>query len=520
VDVARCMDLARSGVLPENLRSGHPCVARAVSGGLAQRAGDALAWKAFQLAGVKGVFLLRTVVLARLLLPDDFGLLAIATAAVGAMMSLTELGMTPALVYRDEIDEAHYDTAWTLNVLRGVCVSVVLVMAAPAIAAVFAEPRAIPILRVLALKPLIDAFASTKLAALMRTLVYRRLAVTGLLAAAIETVVSVVLANSLGVWALVCGSLAAAAAATVFSYVVAPHRPRLRLSRRAMRPLIRYGRWVFLNGLSAMMAGAITQVVIARRLGAVELGLYFLAAKLAFLPHEVASQVVGDVAFSLFARVQNERTRVARTFRSVLLGSAALLLPVYALLFSLAPTLVSAVLGEHWRGTEQIIQVLAITGVVGLFGDASGPLFKGLGYPQWILAIEAWQSSVAILLLWTLTGRYGVLGAALAWVVAVGSAQMMSFGFARRILQRPLAGSALPLAITVVASLLAALTAVVITLTASGATGLVMATTAALLVAAVVLWIGDSFFDLELRADLTRTFPQVASLVRLASSPR
>ena len=483
---------------------------------LAQRAGDALAWKAFQLGGVKGIFLLRTLILARLLSPDDFGLLAIATVGVGVLMSLTEFGMTAALVHQPQIEADHYDSAWTVNLLRAVGVSAVLLVAAPAIAALFAEPRATDILRLLALKPLVDASASIKVAELMRTLAYRRLTIISLLAAGIETIVSVLLARRLGVWALVGGALAGAVAGAATSYILAPHRPRIVLARRAIRPLLRYGRWLFLTGLVAVAASSVTQLVISRQLGALELGLYFLAAKLAFLPHEIASQVVGDVAFSVYARIQDDRMRVATAFRSIFLATTTVLLPVYVLLICIAPRLVSDLLGVHWVGSEPIIQLLAVVGIVGLFGDASGPLFRGLGYSEWIFAIELCQSSLIVLLLWSLTGRYGVTGAALGWLVAVGTSQMVSFILTRRLLKHPLAGLVLPVGIVIFSSLLGALVVLGVTRLIAGVVGLLVAVSAAAVAMTVVLWMCDRRFALGLRRDFSQAFPQVASLLGLA----
>lgn len=486
-----------------------------VSVPLARRAGDALTWRAIQLAGVKGIFLVRTLILARLLAPDDFGLLAIATIAVGVLMSVTELGMVPALVQQARVADAHYNSAWTVNMGRALCVSGLLVVAAPAIAGVFAEPRAAEILRWLALKPLIDAAASIKVAELTRSLRYRRLAFVSLPAPAVETLVSVALATRLGVWALVTGALAGALAGAVSSYVLAPHWPRVVLVTETVRPLIRYGRWVFLTGLVAASASSLTQVVISRQLGVVELGLYFLAAKLAFLPHEVASQVVGDVAFSLYARIQDDRIRVAKTFRSHLVGMATFLLPMYVLLISLAPWLVQDVLGERWLGTEALIQLLAVVGIAGVFGDTTGPLFRGLGHPSWILAIEVIQSTLIILLLWTLTGRYGVVGAALAWVIAIASSQIVSFVLAKRILQKPFGGSVLPVALVVVASLVGAVTVMASGHLVSGVSGLLVAASLATLATAAVIWRGDERFNLGLRGDLAQAFPQVAGLAGL-----
>ena len=430
---------------------------------LAHRAGSALVWKAFQLAAVKALFLMRTLILARLLSPDDFGLFAIASMAVVVLMTVTELWMTSALVQSPHVDQAHYDSAWTVNMLRALCVSGVLLVAAPAIAALFAEPRATNILRLLALKPLIDGSASIKTVDLMRTLAYQRLAAIAVMAAALETVVSILLAVRFAVWGLVGGAVAGALTGVALSYLLAPYQPRFRVTTHAIQPLIRYGRWLFLTGLVAIAASSVTQVVISRQLGPVELGLYFLAAKLAFLPHEIATQVLGDVAFSVYARVQDDRIRAAKAFRTIFLGMTTVLAPSYILLICVAPRLVGDVLGERWIGTETIIQLLALVGIAGLFGDMTGPLFRGLGYPHWLFSIEVCQSTLVVVLLWTLTGRYGVLGAAFAWLIATGSSQIVSFLLARRIFRNPLAGLAPPLASVLLASLAGALASLAVT---------------------------------------------------------
>lgn len=482
---------------------------------LAGRAGNALVWKSIQLGGSKGLFLVRTLILARLLSPDDFGLLAIATVAVGFVTTITELGMTPALIHQARVDEAHYDNAWTINLARTLGVSAALIIAADAISAVFAEPRAANLVRLLALKPLIDAGASIKVVELVRHLDYRRRAFVNLPSVAVETGAAVFLATQFGVWALVMGALAGASTGLVVSYIVAPHRPRLVFAGRTMRPLIRYGRWVFLTGLVAASTSSLTQMIISRQLGAAELGLYFMAAKLAFMPHDIAAQVVGDVSFSLYARIQHDRVRIAKAFRTIFVGLSAVLVPLYLILVGVAPRLVADVLGASWLGAEPIIQILAATGIVGLFGDITSPLFRGLGHPKWILGILIFQSSLILVLLWILTGRYGATGAALAWLIGVGGSQAMSFVLVRRILGNPLRQLALPLTIVVLASGVGAATAIGLIQIVAGLGGLLFAVAAASGATLVVLWFCDKRFDIGLRTDMISAFPQLASLVGL-----
>ena len=99
-----------------------------------QMAGTALVWKAVQLAGVKGIFVVRLLILARLLSPEDFGLLAIALTALGFLLNLTDFGMVPALVQGAHINEKHYNAAWTMNVTRALAISGCVFLGAPIIA--------------------------------------------------------------------------------------------------------------------------------------------------------------------------------------------------------------------------------------------------------------------------------------------------------------------------------------------------------------------------------------------------
>ena len=292
------------------------------------------------------------------------------------------------------------------------------------------------------------------------------------------------------------------------------------LTHRAVRPLIRYGRWLFLTGLVTIAAkfvdaGGDLSPARGGRARAV-----FPRCE-AGVPSLRSSESSGRGRGILAVR-ENPGRPDARS-KSVPLhlpgddsGTAAGLCP-----FDLRGSQIGCRrTGQAWLGTEPIIQLLALVGIAGLFGDATGPLFRGLGYPHWILSIEAWQSSLVIVLLWSLTGRYGVLGAALAWLVAVGSSQVVSFILARRIFRNPLAGSALPLVIVLLASLVGALTAVAVTQLVPGVAGFLIAVSAAACATMAVLWFCDERFELGLRADLSQAFPQVASLLGLAPATR
>lgn len=479
-----------------------------MSASLTREAGSALKWRTVQQVGVKTVYLIRIPILARLLSPDDFGLLAIALVAVDILLSLTDMGMTPALVQRSAVKESHYHVAWTVGVSRSLLVALGIFAFAPVIATLFDEPRAIPIIRVLAMRPLLDASASMKVADLERHLRFRGLAVLHLAVAVVNAGTSIALAPFIGVWALVAGALAGPSVYGVLSYVMAPYRPRIRLDLTAASSLIRFGRWIFLLGLIGLLSRFVLQAVISRRLGTVELGLYYLAARIAYLPSEVSAELIGSVAFPLYSRIQSDTEEARRAFRLLFTGMIGLLLPVAALLLVLAPSLVHDLLGPRWAGTESAIQVLAVVTMIELFGDALTPVFKGLGRPSAVVLQAGVQTCILTALVWELAGRFGLAGAVSAWLPATAAAQIVGFLILRRMIPRAYEGLGKTVLGIVIASACGAIVSYWIDLVIPGVFGLAVASGLGALVVATMLLGADRKLGLGIGESLVEVQPR------------
>jgi len=487
---------------------------------LQRDAGSAMMWKSAQMVGTKLIFFVRLFILARLLSPADFGLMAVAMVAIDVLVSVTNFGMIPALVQQKEAQTGHYHAAWSVGLIRALTISLVVFFGAPVIALIVGAPEVVDLVRVLAFLPTIDALASIGLVELMRTLAFRQLAMVDIAKTLLNTVISIALASSLGVWALVAGSLAGSFTFTIVSYILAPYRPRLTLNWIQIRPLMRYGRWVLITSLVAVAGSAALRVVVSRQLGPVELGLYFLAAKLAFLPTEVASDVMGAVTFPLYARLQNEAEQVAQLFRANLLTLSALLVPIFTLIAVLAPALVTHVLGERWEGTEQIIQLLAVIGILGLVTDIAVPAFKGLGFPSHVTWIEGAQSLSMVLFVFWFTRQFGLLGAPLAWFPAILGSLALAVLFLRQLLPRPFAGLARPLLAIGLVALLGGSVAMAVYHLSPTFPGFLLAGLAGAALILGLTWLLDWRFKLAIGHSLAILFPQIALLIQVRQRPK
>jgi len=481
-------------------------------------AGNAMVWKLVQMGGVKIIYLIRLLVLAILLTPADFGLVAIAMAATGFLLSVTNFGLIPAVVQAESMDDVKYDAAWTLDMTRSFIVALLTIVFAPTIANIFAEPLAVPIIQVLALRPFIESLISIKLVALNRELSFRPSAYLKIVEAISNTLISVSLAKFVGVWAIVFGYIGGTLSMVIASYILAPHRPHIAFNWKATSPLMNFGGWVFLTSLVAMAGNYGVRIAISRQLGAEELGLYFIAVQLAYLPNEVADEAVGAVAFPLFARLQGNILQATRAFRALFSGLAAVIFPLCALMIVLAPALVHDVLGPSWAGTEQVIRVLSLVVMIGTFGEVAVTVFKGFGQPYRITLLEVIQSSITISLVWVLTRRFGLVGSAMAWLPAILFSQLLSASYLQNILDHPLRGLQNPLKAILAATALCFIVAMMVIYFIPGVVGLVTAAALGGMSTVLLLCVADGRYKLGFAQNLAMAFPQFASFFRLIPS--
>jgi len=477
-----------------------------------------MVWNAIQLIGNKGIFLIRMLILARLLFPEDFGLFAIATSATGFLLSITNVGLIPALVQSQDVSEKKYAAAWTFDMTRSTIIASLTIIFAPLIANIFAEPLAVPIIQVLALRPVFESMISIKVTAFNRNLSFRPLTYLRIADATINTIISIGLANYIGVWALVYGALGGTVSMVIISYFLAPYRPRILFNWRAVQPLMNFGWWVLITSLVSMAGNYGLRIAISRQLGAEGLGLYFIAVQLAYLPSDFARDLVGSVAFPLFARLQKDVFQATRAFRALFSGLAAILYPVCALLIVLSPLLTRYILGPNWAGTGDVIRILTLVVMIGVFGEVAVTVFRGFGQLYRITLLEVIQSAVTISFVWVFTSRFGLVGSAMAWLPSILLSQLLSIYFIQNILDRPFEGLQKPLLAIFAATGLC----IVVSMTAiqliPGLLGLIIATALGFGFTAGLLWIADLRYSLGFGRNLALVFPQVTTMFGFSSN--
>lgn len=369
-------------------------------------------WLSLGQAGAQAVQFLTTLVLAHILVPQDFGVVAMANTVTLLVGTVNQLGISPSLVQRQDLSEEHLSSAFWLNIVVGIALGAVTFVAAAPVGRFYGNSLVAPVLAWLAVTFPISATKVVHTALLTRALRYRALFVVTAAEAGINGVVSVTLACSgWGVWSLVVGRIVGLVAGSVTSFLLQPWRPRLFASAERMRELMRFG--LFAMGVSFLsyFIVSIDNIVVGHYLGAVALGSYALAYNIVTLPQKRLSSVIAGVAFPILSRIQDDPEKVARSYLRMLGYLSFVTFPALAGLAAVAPEFVEVVLGARWRAVTIPLQLLCLAGVVRSVLTTVGSIFYSKGRPE----IEFRLDLVSFLLLCVmllLGVRWGTIGVA------------------------------------------------------------------------------------------------------------
>lgn len=377
-----------------------------------------------------------TLLLARLLVPADFGVVAIAMSFSQGLEALAFIGVEDALVRARDPDRALYDTGFTINLIRSLALALLLAATSVPMAQVFGEPRLTPLLLALAAGTAfagLDNVGTTEFRREFRfAMAFRQLIVPRLL----SIVVTLALALALrSYWALVAGTLSMRVLGVLAGYVLHPYRPRLSLAR--WRDLVFYSLWSFAQTLAAVLRERTHMLLIGQLLGPRPAGLYSLGEDIALMPANQLLHPLSHAAFSGFAA----SGEVAETYRRLAATAALLTLPMGFGLSLTAGALVSLGFGPGWAQAVPVMQVLGVVAAFMGFAYMGTTLYFAHALMAQSFRVTLLSAAVRIgVLLWALP-VLGLVGAAWAMAAAelletVAYVEMVArrFGLRRRAL--------------------------------------------------------------------------------------
>jgi len=374
----------------------------------------AFKWSALGEAASKAIGPIIFIVLARILLPDDFGVVAAATVIISFSQVIWDAGLAKALIQRQGQIDASATVVFWLNVVLGIVVAVLLVAVAPLIAGFFGDERITVVVRVLAFQIPLSAVASVHTALLQKELQFKKLFYIRLLTTVLPGAASIPMAVSgLGYWALIAGVLVGQVTQTTVLWLTNAWRPTFSFDRLLARELLLFGRWVMLSAVIGWFYAWMDAIVVGHYLGSHDMGIYRTGNTLVTMVFGLAFAPMLPVLYSLFSRAQDDVPKLRNALMFVARAIAMVSLPVAVLLFSLQHQIASLIFGPEWTGIAFVIGVLALTHGMTWIVGANGEVYRAVGLPQ----AETWAMSVTMLpylIGYLIAIRYGLASFAVA----------------------------------------------------------------------------------------------------------
>ncbi len=381
---------------------------------LSTTAARAVAWNYASFASGKVLVLVTMAILARLLSPEEFGIVGFATLAIAYLAVLKDLGLGAAVIQRRHDVEESAQTVFVLNLAIGAILTTITILGAPFVASFFREPLVTPLLRVLSFTFVLESLGSMHVVLMKRNLDFRRKLVPDIGRSLVKgTVAIATAATGFGVWALVWGQLAGVIAAVVLSWVVLPWRPTFRFERRLLRPLARFGVPLLVTDIQYAIWANLDYVVVGRMLGDAALGVYTLAYRLPELLIQSVWRVLAQAIFPVFSRLQDDIEALRRGFLATIRYTQIAIVPLGVGLFVTAEPAVSLLFGDQWADVVPVLQVMALFSLIASIGVNAGDVYKALGRTD-VLAKLAIAELFVLIPALTYGARFGVIGVAWA----------------------------------------------------------------------------------------------------------
>jgi PST family polysaccharide transporter len=383
------------------------------SHGLGTRTVRGMAWAYGAYVGGRVLVLVSTAILARLLTPRDFGVVALALVFTVFFEAIKDLGLGQALIVaspEEEADRAQTVFAW--SVVIGIALTLLTAGLSPLIAGFFHQSQLTGLLPVLGLNFILRALGTTHYSLARKHLNYRVRTVSEICEVTVRGIVGIALALSgFGAWSLVLGFVAGVAASTIALWLQVPFRPRAELSRTHLRDLLRFGGVLTVVDIGAVIFYNTDYLFIGRVLGAASLGLYSIGFRIPELAILNVAHVAGDVLFPAYSAIDRERLREG--YLTSLRYLAMLTVPLAVGLAALARPVILVVFGHQWVGSISVTRAVAAYTLFATLAIPPGTILK-VTRRAWLMvgfSIPVIGVLAALLVIFT---REGILAVALA----------------------------------------------------------------------------------------------------------
>ncbi len=368
----------------------------------------ALSWSFFESVGVRGVQFIVGIVLARLLMPAQFGLIGMLTIFMAIAQSFLDSGFGAALIQKRNATQTDTSSIFYFNIVIGLVAAGLLCVVAPWIAAFYNQPILTPLTRVLSLTIVINSFGLVQNTILTRQINFKTLTKVSLIAGVLSGIIGIsAAAAGFGVWSLVVQQISSTFFRTVFLWFLKTWRPALTFSLNSLREMFGFGSRVLASGLLNTIFDNIYLLVIGKLFSATELGFFTRAKSLAELPSNHLTWMVGRVTFPVFSTIQDDPARLKRGLKKALTTLVLVNFPLMIELLVTARPLVLVLLTEKWAPCIPYLRLLCIVCLLFPLNWINMNVLFAMGRSDLCLRLEVIKK-VLIVINIAVTWRWGI----------------------------------------------------------------------------------------------------------------
>jgi O-antigen/teichoic acid export membrane protein len=385
------------------------------------------AWMVAMRWAIRLIGVLSVAVLARILTPADFGVVAMALVVVGLLDTLAYAGVDLAIIRSSSASPEYLNAAWTIQLIQASIVAGLLLVLAPFAADYYSEARVATVIRWLALRAFIEGFQNIGIVAFQKDLdfakEFRFHVYSRLLNLIFAIVAALILRNYL---ALVVGMLSGAAITVLLSYLMHPYRPRLSIEK--LKALRSFSNWLLVSRLGTFLSGGADQFIAGGIVGATAIGSYNVASQLATMPSGELVMPLRRALFPNLSKLQDDPVEFRRLVQQTFSSLAIVCIPLSFGLVMTADEIIRIILGPRWYSSVDLLKWLAVYG-------AFAGLVSILEVPMWVMgrlrqsALQSWLGFVVLVPLIVISvHEYGIVGAAVSRaLVAILSLPLMLY---------------------------------------------------------------------------------------------
>ena len=384
----------------------------------------------------RGTRLIRNMVLARLLAPGEFGLMAMVMVATTAFDTFTEVGVKQSVIQNKRGAEPDYlNVVWWVQAVRGLSLFLIAVIAAPWISSFYDKPELLKLLQFSFFAILFRGLVSPRAYVLEKDYQFGRAVFLTQGSAILGTITTFALVFIIrNVWALVIGFVAEAAILCMVSYLLVPFMPRFKISRDYLGELMKFGRGMFGLPILTMVGFQADVLVLGKLVTNEQLGLYSLATTLAYLPIDLFSQIINPFLLPAFAERQDDKTSLSRWVLQITRWTAVLSIPALTLMACCASGILLLAYGEKYVAAAIPFGILSLQILARTEGPILGTVYMAVGQPHLHRRFVILRAVIIVGLIYPAVLHFGLAGSAVVVVLGNFAALMMQVFWCQRII--------------------------------------------------------------------------------------